>query len=161
MATFADEVDITTDACSDTKMTIEVTPLSCDSATVNSNSDNNDNKTTSDDIITTPVLTPTTTTTTTTAVRPACKATHNEQITAARASTRICRACGEPCLKNDGGLVRALGETYHYNCFICQVNSDLLFFFFTTQIFLSLFLAFGILSFFLSLLGKRKRKLYM
>ncbi|KAI8144759.1 hypothetical protein BJV82DRAFT_58435 [Fennellomyces sp. T-0311] len=34
--------------------------------------------------------------------------------------TRSCRACGQACLKGDGALVRALGETYHYKCFICE-----------------------------------------
>ena len=32
-----------------------------------------------------------------------------------------CRACGKLCMKRNGPLVKALGEIYHYQCFVCEV----------------------------------------
>ncbi|KAI9484416.1 hypothetical protein BDB00DRAFT_878897 [Zychaea mexicana] len=93
--TFAHELveDVeTTDASSDTKMTMIETK-------------HDSNVTTTD-----------TTTTTTTAATTPCPEWTREP----RRPIRSCRACAQPCLKGDGALVRALGETYHYNCFICE-----------------------------------------
>lgn len=33
-----------------------------------------------------------------------------------------CRACGQLCMKRNGPLVKALGEIYHYQCFVCEVQ---------------------------------------
>lgn len=38
-------------------------------------------------------------------------------------SVRSCRACGHLCVKRNGPLVKALGEIYHYQCFVCEVQS--------------------------------------
>ena len=136
MATFADEVDITTDAASsDTKMAIEIKPLSCDSTTTTTTTNNytNDNNITTLDEI------PRTTT---------CQMDSNEYRTSQR-STRMCRACKQPCLKNDDTLVRALGETYHYHCFICEVKKERSFFFlffYTFKFLFLLFLSFTLLG---------------
>lgn len=40
----------------------------------------------------------------------------------ARRMARQCRKCGQPCNKDDGVLVRALGGTFHYDCFVCEVG---------------------------------------
>lgn len=43
-------------------------------------------------------------------------------------SVRSCRACGHLCVKRNGPLVKALGEIYHYQCFVCEVQSFMLYF---------------------------------
>lgn len=38
-----------------------------------------------------------------------------------RRSFPICPKCNSSCTKEDGDLVRAFNQVYHYSCFVCEV----------------------------------------